>query len=186
MRHGRWGPRPGSRRAHPPTARLLLSRGLLTERAAPVMNIIHSVFSLVLKFRSQLISRPWGPAEHPNFALMQQSYSTFKYYSHFLFKGEPFPQAGPRWGQADRATGGSPSCSRHPPARSGDQAGEPRLPATPGGLPAAHQLQQLLPGCLSATQRCPQRGRVTTLGVRKRLLYLQVPSQQKACSAGSS
>lgn len=50
------------------------------------MNIIHSVFSLVLKFRSQLISQPWGPAEHPNFALMQQSYSTFKYYSHFLFK----------------------------------------------------------------------------------------------------
>lgn len=59
------------------------------------MNIIHSVFSLVLKFRSQLISQPWGPAggphgaEHPNFALMQQSYNTFKYYSHFLFKGEP-------------------------------------------------------------------------------------------------
>lgn len=58
------------------------------------MNIIHSVFSLVLKFRSQLISQPWGPAggprgaEHPNFALMQQSYNTFKYYSHFLFKGE--------------------------------------------------------------------------------------------------
>uniref|UniRef100_A0A8C5NUV1 Gamma-tubulin complex component 6 n=1 Tax=Jaculus jaculus TaxID=51337 RepID=A0A8C5NUV1_JACJA len=67
-------------------------RGLLTEKAAPVMNIIHSIFSLVLKFRSQLISQAWGPpggprgAEHPNFALMQQSYSTFKYYSHFLFK----------------------------------------------------------------------------------------------------
>lgn len=56
------------------------------------MNIIHSLFSLVLKFRSQLISQNWGPAtgphgaEHPNFPLMQQSYSTFKYYSHFLFK----------------------------------------------------------------------------------------------------
>uniref|UniRef100_A0A8D2B3D1 Gamma-tubulin complex component 6 n=1 Tax=Sciurus vulgaris TaxID=55149 RepID=A0A8D2B3D1_SCIVU len=67
-------------------------RGLLTEKAAPVMNIIHSIFSLVLKFRSQLISQAWGPAsgprgaEHPNFALMQQSYNTFKYYSHFLFK----------------------------------------------------------------------------------------------------
>ncbi|XP_029811569.1 gamma-tubulin complex component 6 isoform X3 [Suricata suricatta] len=67
-------------------------RGLLTEKAAPVMNVIHSIFSLVLKFRSQLISQPWVPAcglqgaEHPNFALMQQSYSTFKYYSHFLFK----------------------------------------------------------------------------------------------------
>lgn len=61
------------------------------------MNIIHSLFSLVLKFRSQLISQPWGPAhgprgaEHPNFALMQQSYNTFKYYSHFLFKGECLP-----------------------------------------------------------------------------------------------
>uniref|UniRef100_Q96RT7-3 Isoform 3 of Gamma-tubulin complex component 6 n=1 Tax=Homo sapiens TaxID=9606 RepID=Q96RT7-3 len=61
-------------------------------RAAPVMNVIHSIFSLVLKFRSQLISQAWGPpggprgAEHPNFALMQQSYNTFKYYSHFLFK----------------------------------------------------------------------------------------------------
>lgn len=58
------------------------------------MNIIHSLFSLVLKFRSQLISQNWGPAtgphgaEHPNFPLMQQSYSTFKYYSHFLFKGK--------------------------------------------------------------------------------------------------
>lgn len=67
------------------------------------MNIIHSIFSLVLKFRSQLISQAWGPAtgprgaEHPNFALMQQSYSTFKYYSHFLFKGEPSP-ARQGWG----------------------------------------------------------------------------------------
>lgn len=75
-----------------PPAALPSLRGLLTEKAAPVMNIIHSIFSLVLKFRSQLISQNWGPAtgprgaEHPNFPLMQQSYSTFKYYSHFLFK----------------------------------------------------------------------------------------------------
>nr|XP_019567877.1 PREDICTED: gamma-tubulin complex component 6 isoform X1 [Rhinolophus sinicus] len=74
------------RRAHAEYLHKAVFRGLLTEKAAPVMNIIHSVFSLVLKFRSQLISQPWGPAEHPNFALMQQSYSTFKYYSHFLFK----------------------------------------------------------------------------------------------------
>ncbi|XP_055963045.1 gamma-tubulin complex component 6-like [Sorex fumeus] len=48
---------------------------------------VFSLFSLVLKFRSQLISQPWGPGpEHPNFALLQQSYNTFKYYSHFLFK----------------------------------------------------------------------------------------------------
>lgn len=64
------------------------------------MNIIQSIFSLVLKFRSQLISQHWGPAsgphgaEHPSFPLMQQSYSTFKYYSHFLFKGKPSLWAG--------------------------------------------------------------------------------------------
>nr|XP_006212657.1 gamma-tubulin complex component 6 [Vicugna pacos] len=79
-------------RAHAEYLHKAVFRGLLTEKAAPVMNVIHSIFSLVLKFRSQLISQPWGPAsgprgaEHPNFALMQQSYSTFKYYSHFLFK----------------------------------------------------------------------------------------------------
>ncbi|XP_047595832.1 gamma-tubulin complex component 6 isoform X2 [Lutra lutra] len=79
-------------RAHAEYLHKAVFRGLLTEKAAPVMNVIHSVFSLVLKFRSQLISQPWVPAggprgaEHPNFALMQQSYSTFKYYSHFLFK----------------------------------------------------------------------------------------------------
>ncbi|XP_006976200.3 gamma-tubulin complex component 6 [Peromyscus maniculatus bairdii] len=79
-------------RAHAEYLHRAVFRGLLTEKAAPVMNIIHSIFSLVLKFRSQLISQSWGPAtgprgaEHPNFPLMQQSYSTFKYYSHFLFK----------------------------------------------------------------------------------------------------
>ncbi|XP_021563248.1 LOW QUALITY PROTEIN: gamma-tubulin complex component 6 [Carlito syrichta] len=79
-------------RAHAEYLHKAVFRGLLTEKAAPVMNIIHSVFSLVLKFRSQLISQAWGPAdgprgaEHPNFALMQQSYNTFRYYSHFLFK----------------------------------------------------------------------------------------------------
>uniref|UniRef100_A0A6I8NW51 Gamma-tubulin complex component 6 n=1 Tax=Ornithorhynchus anatinus TaxID=9258 RepID=A0A6I8NW51_ORNAN len=67
-------------------------RGLLTEKAVPVMNIIHSIFGLVLKFRTQLVSRAWSPdpsggsLQHPNFALIQQSYNTFKYYSHFLFK----------------------------------------------------------------------------------------------------
>lgn len=124
-------------------------RGLLTEKAAPVMNIIHSVFSLVRKFRSQLISQPWGPAggprgsEHPNFALMQQSYHAFKYYSHFLFKGEAPPARG-----AGRGGAGRSECL---PSPSGDQAGEPRLPATSGGLSAAHQLQQLLPGRLKPT-----------------------------------
>ncbi|XP_036376235.1 gamma-tubulin complex component 6 [Megalops cyprinoides] len=65
-------------------------RGLLTEKAAPVMNIIHSIFSLILKFRAQLIAHPWssqqGEVVHPSFVALQQSYNTFKYYSHFLFK----------------------------------------------------------------------------------------------------
>ncbi|XP_051545576.1 gamma-tubulin complex component 6-like [Myxocyprinus asiaticus] len=64
--------------------------GLLTEKATPVMNIIHSIISLILKFRRQLIAQPWqfqqGEPVHPSFITIQQSYNTFKYYSHFLFK----------------------------------------------------------------------------------------------------
>lgn len=78
---------------HSPSSLLsALCRSLLTEKAAPVMNIIHSIFSLILKFRAQLIAQPWdsqqGEAVHPSFIAMQQSYNTFKYYSHFLFKGK--------------------------------------------------------------------------------------------------
>ncbi|XP_019364846.1 PREDICTED: gamma-tubulin complex component 6 [Gavialis gangeticus] len=79
-------------RTHAEYLNKAIFRGLLTEKAAPVMNIIHSIFSLILKFRSQLISQSWSfdtgkqMAIHPNFGLMQQSYNTFKYYSHFLFK----------------------------------------------------------------------------------------------------
>ncbi|XP_005994307.1 gamma-tubulin complex component 6 [Latimeria chalumnae] len=79
-------------RTHAEYLNKAIFRGLLTEKAAPVMNIIHSIFSLILKFRTQLISQAWTynserqMAVHPNFAMMQQSYSTFKYYSHFLFK----------------------------------------------------------------------------------------------------
>ncbi|XP_062990160.1 gamma-tubulin complex component 6 isoform X2 [Elgaria multicarinata webbii] len=78
-------------RTHAEYLNKAIFRGLLTEKAAPVMNIIHSIFSLILKFRSQLISQSWSfdsgkqMAIHPNFGLMQQSYNTFKYYSHFLF-----------------------------------------------------------------------------------------------------
>uniref|UniRef100_A0A8D2LN33 Gamma-tubulin complex component 6 n=1 Tax=Varanus komodoensis TaxID=61221 RepID=A0A8D2LN33_VARKO len=78
-------------RTHAEYLNKAIFRGLLTEKAAPVMNIIHSIFSLILKFRSQLISQSWSfdsgkqMATHPNFGLMQQSYNTFKYYSHFLF-----------------------------------------------------------------------------------------------------
>lgn len=113
------------------------------------MNVIHSIFSLVLKFRSQLISQTWGPAtgphgaEHPNFPLMQQSYSTFKYYSHFLFKGEPSCWAGQLGGWVGRHRVGRRL--RVGCLSSSDQAGEPWLSAPPGGLLASHQLQQLLP-----------------------------------------
>ncbi|KAF3815147.1 hypothetical protein GH733_017423 [Mirounga leonina] len=98
-------------RAHAEYLHKAVFRGLLTEKAAPVMNVIHSIFSLVLKFRSQLISQPWVPAsgprgaEHPNFALMQQSYSTFKYYSHFLFKGACPPGPGGLGDSRAKATG---------------------------------------------------------------------------------
>lgn len=77
-------------RTHADYLNRAIFRGLLTDKAAPVMNIIHSIFSLILKFRAQLIALPWdsqqGEAVHPSFIAMQQSYNTFKYYSHFLFK----------------------------------------------------------------------------------------------------
>ncbi|KAI7812260.1 putative gamma-tubulin complex component 6-like [Triplophysa rosa] len=77
-------------RTHAEYLNRAIFRGLLTEKAAPVMNIIHSIFSLILKFRGQLIAQPWelqqGEPVHPGFIAMQQSYNTFKYYSSFLFK----------------------------------------------------------------------------------------------------
>ncbi|XP_061577068.1 gamma-tubulin complex component 6 isoform X2 [Cololabis saira] len=77
-------------RTHADYLNRAIFRALLTEKAAPVMNIIHSIFSLILKFRAQLIAQRWddqqGEAVHPSFIAMQQSYNTFKYYSHFLFK----------------------------------------------------------------------------------------------------
>nr|XP_055048269.1 gamma-tubulin complex component 6 [Misgurnus anguillicaudatus] len=77
-------------RTHAEYLNRAIFRGLLTEKAAPVMNIIHSIFSLILKFRGQLIAQPWelqqGEPVHPSFIAMQQSYNTFKYYSSFLFK----------------------------------------------------------------------------------------------------
>ncbi|XP_039522007.1 gamma-tubulin complex component 6 isoform X2 [Pimephales promelas] len=77
-------------RTHAEYLNRAIFRGLLTEKAAPVMNIIHSIFSLILKFRGQLIVQPWelqqGVPVHPSFIAMQQSYNTFKYYSRFLFK----------------------------------------------------------------------------------------------------
>ncbi|KAJ6666431.1 hypothetical protein lerEdw1_000705 [Lerista edwardsae] len=78
-------------RTHADYLNKAIFRGLLTEKAAPVMNIIHSIFGFILKFRSQLISQSWSfdaskqMAVHPNFGLMQESYNSFKYYSRFLF-----------------------------------------------------------------------------------------------------
>ncbi|XP_077121019.1 gamma-tubulin complex component 6 isoform X1 [Ranitomeya variabilis] len=80
------------RKTHTEYLNKALFRGLLTEKAAPLMNVIHSIFSLILKFRTQLISQSWTcdkekqMACHPNYGLMQQSYDTFKYYSDFLFE----------------------------------------------------------------------------------------------------
>ncbi|XP_069483954.1 gamma-tubulin complex component 6 [Ambystoma mexicanum] len=79
-------------RTHAEYLNKALFRGLLTEKAGPVMNVIHSIFTLILKFRVQLISQSWSydsakqMAVHPNFGMMQQSYNTFKYYSDFLFE----------------------------------------------------------------------------------------------------
>ncbi|XP_075065008.1 gamma-tubulin complex component 6 [Mixophyes fleayi] len=80
------------RKMHTEYLNKALFRGLLTDKAAPLMNVIHSIFSLILKFRIQLISQAWAcdkekqMASHPNYGLMQQSYDTFKYYSDFLFE----------------------------------------------------------------------------------------------------
>ncbi|KAK7891645.1 hypothetical protein WMY93_023608 [Mugilogobius chulae] len=61
-------------RTHADYLNRAIFRGLLTDKAAPVMNIIHSIFSLILKFRAQLIALPWdnqqGEAVHPSFIAM--------------------------------------------------------------------------------------------------------------------
>ncbi|XP_044136184.1 gamma-tubulin complex component 6 [Bufo gargarizans] len=80
------------RKTHTEYLNKALFRGLLTEKAAPLMHVIHSIFNLILKFRTQLISQSWTwdkekqMTSHPNYGLMQQSYDTFKYYSDFLFE----------------------------------------------------------------------------------------------------
>uniref|UniRef100_A0A4W4GN17 Gamma-tubulin complex component 6 n=1 Tax=Electrophorus electricus TaxID=8005 RepID=A0A4W4GN17_ELEEL len=65
-------------------------RALLTEKAAPVMNIIHSIFSLILKFRGQLVAQPWesqqGETVHPCFIAMQH-YLTRYMVSKLVDKG---------------------------------------------------------------------------------------------------
>lgn len=129
------------------------------------MNIIHSIFSLILKFRAQLITQPWesqqGEAVHPSFIAMQQSYNTFKYYSHFLFKGaftalfrsrSPFPASTFKFwvGKVNlKLTYNFSFWNFFFCPCSGDQTGEQRLPAPSGGFSSPHQLQQLLQRLLS-------------------------------------
>ena len=75
--------------AHP-----IYCRCLLNKNAAPIMKIIQDIFGLILKFRSQLLSRPWshdsdlGQVTHPAFDLMCNTYKSFNEYSRFLFKGK--------------------------------------------------------------------------------------------------
>ena len=68
-------------------------RCLLNPKAAPIMKIIQDIFSLILKFRSQLVIESWqrdpdsGALCHPGFKTMLATYKSFNDYSRFLFKG---------------------------------------------------------------------------------------------------
>uniref|UniRef100_UPI00358EF79D gamma-tubulin complex component 6 isoform X2 n=1 Tax=Myxine glutinosa TaxID=7769 RepID=UPI00358EF79D len=66
-------------------------RALLTDKAAPVMNVILGIFKVILKFRNELVSHQWdlgqqGSISHPNFRALQESFEAFKNYSNFLYK----------------------------------------------------------------------------------------------------
>ncbi|CAH1784421.1 unnamed protein product [Owenia fusiformis] len=67
-------------------------RCLINKRARPVMKIIEDIFTLILKFRTQLLSASWerhpvdGQPHHQHFEQMTATYKTFKEYSLFLFK----------------------------------------------------------------------------------------------------
>ncbi|BFZ12360.1 hypothetical protein BsWGS_15399 [Bradybaena similaris] len=69
-----------------------ISRCLLDKKAEKVMKIIQDIFSLILKFRSQLVSSSWerngpvGEVVHPNFAGLVNTYRSFHMYSFFLFR----------------------------------------------------------------------------------------------------
>jgi gamma-tubulin complex component 6 len=68
-------------------------RCLLNKKAGPVMKIIQDIFSLILKFRVQLINAEWyfdrdtEQMTHTNFSNMVALYKAFREYSGFLFKG---------------------------------------------------------------------------------------------------
>ncbi|XP_060071739.1 gamma-tubulin complex component 6-like [Ylistrum balloti] len=67
-------------------------RCLLNKKAGAVMKIIQDIFSLILKFRLQLVNAEWrydvdtGHPAHSNFQNMVASYKAFREYSVFLFK----------------------------------------------------------------------------------------------------
>ncbi|XP_069123682.1 LOW QUALITY PROTEIN: gamma-tubulin complex component 6-like [Argopecten irradians] len=72
-------------------------RCLLNKKAGAVMKIIQDIFSLILKFRLQLVNAEWRydkdtgqslklPESHSNFQSMVASYKAFREYSVFLFK----------------------------------------------------------------------------------------------------
>ena len=77
-----------------------IHRCLLNKKAKAVMKVITDIFGLILKFRNQLVSRPWqkmktqkqngrgdGHVQHPGFLDMCATYTSFQEYSLFLFKG---------------------------------------------------------------------------------------------------
>ncbi|XP_033121398.1 gamma-tubulin complex component 6-like [Anneissia japonica] len=70
-----------------------LFRCLLNKKAAPVMKIITKIFCLILKVWTQLVSSRWyydpdiHQVVHPAFHTVRSSYSAFKEYSGFLYKG---------------------------------------------------------------------------------------------------
>lgn len=67
-------------------------RCLLNKKAGAVMKIIQDIFSLIMKFRLQLVNAEWqhdpstGLLTHSNFQGMVASYKVFREYSIFLFK----------------------------------------------------------------------------------------------------
>ncbi|XP_033725469.1 gamma-tubulin complex component 6-like [Pecten maximus] len=67
-------------------------RCLLNKKAGAVMKFIQDIFSLILKFRLQLVNAEWrydadtGHLSHSNFQSMVATYKAFREYSVFLFK----------------------------------------------------------------------------------------------------
>lgn len=64
----------------------MLFRSLLTKKAVPVMKMVQDILSLVLQFRTQIMSNHWRlRGTHPSFDNVCSTYDKFKQYSGFLF-----------------------------------------------------------------------------------------------------